>query len=148
MSATVRAARAQDAAALVPLFAQWEHAQPEPVVAERIAAWAAAPDSELLVAESPPGEGAVAGLVAVAAQLHLARPGRSARIIGLVVDERARRRGVGAALIAAAEELARGWGCDRLELTSSRRRDAAMAFYAALGFEDWCPVSARLVREL
>ena len=146
MSATVRAARVQDAAALVPLFAQWDHAQPEPFVAERIGAWAAAPDSELLVAES--GDGTVLGLLAVAAQLHLARPGRFARIIGLVVDERARRQGVGAALVAAAEELARRWGCDRLELTSSRRRDAAMGFYAALGFADWCATSARLVREL
>ena len=147
MSATVRPARVQDAAALVPLFAQWDHPQPEPFVAERIAAWAAAPDSDLLVAE-PAGGGGVAGLVAVAAQLHLARPGRFARIIGLVVDERARRQGVGAALIAAAEERGRAWGCDRLELTSSRRRGAAMAFYAALGFVDWCPTSARFVREL
>jgi GNAT superfamily N-acetyltransferase len=147
MTATVRAARMEDAAALVPLFAQWGHAQPAPFVAERIAAWAAAPDSELLVAEAG-DDGAVAGLVAVAAQLHLARPGRSARIIGLVVDERARRQGVGAALIAAAEELARRWGCDRLELTSSRWRDAAMGFYAALGFEDWCATSARFVRAL
>jgi GNAT superfamily N-acetyltransferase len=142
----VRAARAGDAAALVPLFAQWEHPQPEPVVAERIAAWTAAPDAELLVAEA--GDGAVAGLVAVAAQLHLARPARSARIIGLVVDQRARRGGVGAALMAAAETLARDWGCDRLELTSARRREAAMAFYAALGFEDLCATSARFVRAL
>jgi len=145
VSAAVRAARPADAAALVPLFSQWDHPQPEPVVAERIAAWAAAPDSQLLVAEAG---GAVAGLVAVAAQLHLARPGRSARIIGLVVDEAARREGVGAALVAAAEEQARAWGCDRLELTSSRRRDAAKAVYAARGFADWWPRSARCVREL
>jgi hypothetical protein len=47
-----------------------------------------------------------------------------------------------------AGERARGWGCDRLELTSSRRREAAMAFSAALGFEDWCATSARYVRAL
>ena len=145
MSAAVRAARPADAAALVPLFSHWDHPRPEPFVAERIAAWAAAPDSELLVAEAA---GAVAGLVAIAAQLHLARPGRSARIIGLVVDEDARREGVGAALVAAAEEQARAWGCDRLELTSSRRRDEAQGFYAALGFADRCETSSWFVREL
>jgi len=145
VSAAVRAARPADAAALVPLFSHWDHPRPEPFVAERIAAWAAAADSELLVAEAG---GAVAGLVAVAAQLHLARPGRSARIIGLVVDEGARREGVGAALVAAAEQQARAWGCDRLELTSSRRRDAARGFYAALGFADRCETSSWFVREL
>ena len=59
-----------------------------------------------------------------------------------------RRRGVATALMRAAEDLARGWGCDRLELTSTRSRAEAPAFYAALGYEDRSARQARYVRLL
>jgi hypothetical protein len=52
--------------------------------------------------------------------------------------------------IAAAHDLARRWGCDRLEVSSGRRpeRDAAHAFYLAAGFEETSPHSARYWKEL
>ncbi len=39
-------------------------------------------------------------------------------------------------------------GCDRIEVTSGRRRDASHPFYLALGFEDLAPKSVRYVRGL
>jgi GNAT superfamily N-acetyltransferase len=48
-----------------------------------------------------------------------------ARIVGLAVRADVRRAGAGATLVRAAEELARGWGCDRVEVTSSRWRTVA-----------------------
>jgi GNAT superfamily N-acetyltransferase len=141
----IRCARPDDAAALVPLFAQWDHPQPAEVVEERIAVWAATPHAELLVASL---DGAVAGLAGVAASPHLARPAANGRLMGLVVGDGFRRRGVGAALLRAAEDLARSWGCDRMEVTSSRTRAEAQAFYPALGYEEQSAVRARFIRPL
>jgi GNAT superfamily N-acetyltransferase len=141
----VRPARASDAEALVPVFEDWSHPQPADVIAERLRAWADEPRAKVLVAEL---DGAVVGLAAVSASLHVARPGRFGRLAGLAVRDDARRRGVGAALVRAAEELARGWGCDRLEATSSRWREEAPAFYAALGYEDLSVSQARYSRDL
>ena len=53
----------------------------------------------------------------------------------LVVDERARGRGVGRALVDASVGWARSRGCVLLEVTSNRRRSDAHAFYEHLGFE-------------
>jgi GNAT superfamily N-acetyltransferase len=141
----IRAARSEDAAALVALYEAWEHAQPVEVVAERLSAWAAAPQAQVLVAEV---DGAVAGFAGVCAVPHLARPGRFARLSGLAVGAPHRRRGVGAALVRAAEELGRRWDCDAMEITSSRRRADAPGFYRALGYDDVCERSARFMRSL
>jgi GNAT superfamily N-acetyltransferase len=141
----IRRARAADAEALVPLYAQWGYPQPAEAIAERLALWASTPLAEVLVAEA---DGALAGMVGVCAAPHLALPGRYGRVGGLSVDAGFRRRGVGAALIGAAEELARSWGCDRMEITSSRSRAEAPGFYPAIGYEDRCERSARFIRPL
>lgn len=141
----IRPAHTGDAAALAPLFSDWAHPQPPELIAERLAAWSAAPHAEVLVAEL---DRRLAGLVAVSASLHLARPGRFGRLVGLAVGSEFRRRGVGAALVHAAEELARSWGCDRLEVTSSRWRDTAPKFYVALGYRDQSERQGRYLRPL
>jgi GNAT superfamily N-acetyltransferase len=141
----IRTARPADAEALVPLFEQWGYPEPAGEIAARLAAWDAADDHAVLVAEV---DGAVAGLAAVGAVLHLALPGRFARLAGLAVDAAHRRRGVGSALVRAAEDVARGWGCDRMEITSSRSRAEAPGFYPALGYDDRGERSARFIRPL
>jgi ribosomal protein S18 acetylase RimI-like enzyme len=141
----IRAAHAGDAPALVPIYAAWGHPQPAEVIADRLADWASTPHGRVLVADV---DGAVAGVVAVAATPHLARPGRFARLVGLAVADGFRRRGVATALVRAAEAAARDWGCDRIELTSTRSRAEAPAFYAALGYEDRSERQARYVRPL
>jgi ribosomal protein S18 acetylase RimI-like enzyme len=141
----IRAAHRDDADALVPLFEAWDHPQPAAMIAERLAEWQATPRAEILVAEL---DGSVGGVAAVCASPHLARPGRFARLVGLAVAEQCRRRGVASALMRAAEALAEEWECDRLELTSSRWREEAPAFYTALGYRDRSERQARYVREL
>jgi GNAT superfamily N-acetyltransferase len=63
------------------------------------------------------------------------RGGRCTEVESVHVRSDWRRRGVGAALIAAVEERSRDAGCYRIQLTSNRSRDAAHLFYPALGFE-------------
>jgi GNAT superfamily N-acetyltransferase len=141
----VRPARPGDAEPLVRVFEDWSHALAADAITERLSAWAEEPRAEVLVAEA---DGTVVGIAAVSAGLHVARPGRFARLAGLAVRADARRLGAGAALVRAAEDLARGWGCDRLEVTSSRWREEAPRFYEALGYQDLSGRQARYSRDL
>jgi GNAT superfamily N-acetyltransferase len=141
----IREAVSADAEALVGLFADWGHPQPAAVIATQLAEFDAIALAAVIVAEI---DADIAGLVAVVALPHLARPGRFARLAGLVVSGAHRRLGVGRALMSAAEDQAREWGCDRLELTSSRWRDEAHAFYPALGYTELSAQQARYRREL
>ncbi len=141
----IRSPQANDLPVLVDLLSQWGHPLPAAVLADQLAMWEHTPHAAVLVADI---DGVVAGVAAVAATPHLGRPGRSARLVGLVVADGRRGRGIGAALVHAAEERARDWDCDQLELTSSRSRDAAHAFYPALGYRDQSDHHARYLRTL
>jgi len=56
------------------------------------------------------------------------------RISTLVVFESDRGRGIGALLVAAAENVFRQWGCGRIEVTSGAHRTAAHRFYERAGY--------------
>ncbi len=59
-----------------------------------------------------------------------------ARVTALVVDETARRTGVGTSLMGAAETWARTHGARAVVLNSAEHRSDAHAFYERLGYED------------
>jgi GNAT superfamily N-acetyltransferase len=59
----------------------------------------------------------------------------SAEILGLVVAEGQRSRGIGAALVSAAEKWAAQHGCHVIRVRSRITRDRAHAFYERGGFE-------------
>jgi GNAT superfamily N-acetyltransferase len=54
----------------------------------------------------------------------------------------------GRALVVAAEQVARAWGCLQIEVTSRRSRADAHAFYRQQGFTDVCERSGRFIKEL
>ena len=141
----IRAAEPADVAALEPLFAQWSHPLGPEDLASQVRRWRDTPSAELRVAVI---DGEIAGMVAIAAVPRLGEVGYAARLTGLVVGDHHRRRGVGRALVDDVTALARTWGCDRVELTSSRARDAAHAFYVALGYRETSAEQARYVRSL
>ena len=60
--------------------------------------------------------------------------GERVEIVGLVVDEQARRTGTGRRLVAAAEDWARARGMPELFLRSNVLRTEAHPFYEQLGF--------------
>ena len=59
---------------------------------------------------------------------------RFAEIRGLVVAEASRGAGIGAALVRAAEEWARGRGCPRVRVRSNVLRERTHRFYKRLGY--------------
>lgn len=71
--------------------------------------------------------------------------GRRARIEDLVVDGRARGRGIGRQLVACAIQAAEAWGARAVELTSSPARIAANGLYRQMGFEPQTTNVYRLV---
>jgi len=78
-------------------------------------------------------EGTVMGVAVV---LTYTTPSwRKARIEDVVIDEKARGRGLGKALVERCIELARERGAEVVELQSASWREAANRLYPALGFE-------------
>ncbi|WP_018682303.1 GNAT family N-acetyltransferase [Actinokineospora enzanensis] len=142
----IRQARCADADAVAELLVTLGY--PDNTAASvhrRLELWSQAAGSAVLVAESA---GDVVGVVAVTAVLRFEQEGSIGRIVALVVDGSLRGAGIGRGLVAAAEAAAREMGCSAMEVTSSRHRTEAHAFYRALGYQDWCDRKARFVREL
>ncbi|MFI9455367.1 GNAT family N-acetyltransferase [Amycolatopsis sp. NPDC052450] len=142
----IRHALTTDAPAVTTLLAELGYPDNDVEdVRGRLERWARHPEGAAFVAEA---DGAVVGVVAVVAIPLFEREGSVARIVALVVDETRRGSGVGRELVAAAEAEALRLGCDTMEVTSSRHRTAAHAFYRARGYEDRCEHSARFIRPL
>jgi GNAT superfamily N-acetyltransferase len=92
---------------------------------------------------SQPGE--PIAVLAYAEFQPLERPLPTCRITTLVVSSGHRREGVAAALLDAVETRARKRGCERLEVTTQPKREAALALYTAAGYVE---KPRRLVRVL
>jgi len=110
-----------------------EEAHPiEPCYEDALRAVEADPNNLLMVAEV---EGAVVGVFQLTIIQHVAfRGGRVAQIENVFVDDSARGRGVGTAMMQWAIDLAKRRGCFRVQLTTNRARTRAHAFYERLGF--------------
>lgn len=87
-----------------------------------------------LVAEA---DGEVVGVIDMEYHQRLGDHRPQARVNDLVVADRARGRGAGAALLHRAEELARKRGCFRMTLVTAAWRERAIAFYEREGFQDY-----------
>ena len=129
----IRAATPSDGVELVPLLEQLGYPTPPTELEARLERLLASQDAGALVAEL---DGRILG-VATFHVFHLIyRPLPHCRLTALVMSSDHRRRGIGAALVAAVESQAIERGCFRLELTTRPGRGEAVAFYAALGFSE------------
>jgi RimJ/RimL family protein N-acetyltransferase len=87
-------------------------------------------DAALLVAEE---QGNVVGRLSIVRDSHPSSP--HVADLGLMVAASHRRRGIGRALLAAAEEWARRAGVSKLELHVFPHNEAAIALYEGFGYE-------------
>jgi GNAT superfamily N-acetyltransferase len=126
----LRAMTRADVPLCLPLLAQLGYALTADELERRFADVCTAADHLLLVAETGPG---VVGLMHVFARPALENP-REAVVQAIVVDERSRGRGVGRALMAAAERWGTERCCHGVALSSNVARAPAHAFYRTLGY--------------
>jgi GNAT superfamily N-acetyltransferase len=128
----VRAATEQDAPEIARLLSQLGHPTVAHSIVSRWQDWIAAGNVALVMG----GEnGSLSGVATLHHMTVLHRPKPVGRITALIVDEPARGRGVGRALVAAAEASAVRAGCGLLEITSNARLTEAHAFYEHLGYQ-------------
>ena len=136
MQVKIRPAVAGDArfaANLMAQLAQVGHGQVDSGVEDRFRAMLRLPQYAMFVAEDEAA--GVVGLLSASQRWTLWHAGPCALIEELVVDERARRQGIGRALIQATLDWARAHGCSEVEISTEKDNLDAQAFYRRLGFE-------------
>jgi ribosomal protein S18 acetylase RimI-like enzyme len=87
----------------------------------------------LLIARYPDEDGQIVGMLSLT--IYRVPTGTRAIVEDIVVDQEARRKGIGEALVRHAIELAREAGASGVSLTSNPEREAANRLYLSLGFE-------------
>lgn len=137
MPAVIRSARLDDLAALKPLLAQlsgsdpWDDDRQATRALEQILA---SPDRLLVVAEQDRKLVGSADAVCVA---NLTRGGRPwVAVENIVIDERARRQGIGTALLAHLCDWAAERGAYKVQLITGTANPGKLDFYRYAGFED------------
>ena len=132
IAATLRPARNGDAAELARLSAQLGYPQQAVEFERRLRRLLISADHPVIVAAD--SDTHLLGFIAIERRLVL-EFGERVEIVGLVVDDAARRRGIGQALLRAAEVWARATGVDEVAVRSNVLRDESHPFYEGNGFE-------------
>ena len=132
MSASIRPAAHSDAPRLAALSTELGYPMTDSEAEARFADLSGHADHTLLVADE---DGRAVGWIQVSLTRVFEAP-TSAEIAGLVVDAGERGRGIGAALVAAAEEWAAARGCRALRVRCNVVRERAHAFYRREGFRE------------
>lgn len=129
----IREARIGDGKAIAALLAALDYPAAEGFVETRIEQQLKHHDARLLVAVE---EGEILGFISLHFIPQLALSGDFCRISYFCVGEASRSRGVGSSLEEAAVALARGRGCDRIEVHCHARRELAHRFYHRQGYAE------------
>ncbi len=129
---TVRDARTDDAEAMSHLCTQLGYPAQAGEIPSRLARLQLDPNARALVAED--SGGAPIGLATVHVRHTINHEAPIAQLTLLVVDESQRSRGVGRALVAAAERWAHAQGCHRIVVTTALQRLEAHVFYERIGY--------------
>lgn len=128
----IRPAEERDAATLAELMTQLGYPTSEKEMLSRLQAVSRDSDFATFVADT---ENGVCGLIGLQSSISYERDDRTGRIMALVVHEKARGRGIGGELLAAAEEYFSREKIARVVVTSRFERGKAHQFYESLGYE-------------
>lgn len=127
----MREARTEDAEAMSRLCTQLGYPAQSGAMPQRLIRLQRDPNARALVAEA--GDGPI-GLATVHLRHTINHEAPIAQLTLLVVDESRRSRGVGRALVEAAEQWAHAQGCHRIVVTTALPRADAHAFYERIGY--------------
>lgn len=128
----IRDAVASDADALAALSVQLGYPSSATEISERLEGIQTRGDGRVVVVVFG---GTVVGWIHVLG-VHVLESPPHAEIVGLVVDERLRGRGIGAELVAAAEHWAAERRYAKISVRSNVIREAAHRFYRRLGYHE------------
>jgi ribosomal protein S18 acetylase RimI-like enzyme len=104
-----------------------------PPTLEELSKLVASESSMLLVARQSDVDDRIVGILCLT--IYRVPTGMRSIIEDVIVDEGARRQGIGEALVRDAIKLAQEAGAEGVSLTSNPQREAANQLYKAMGFE-------------
>ena len=113
------------------LLGQLGYPAPASAIPGRLERMLAEPGQHVLLAEE---DGRVVGLATVIVRHVINADAPFGRLASVVVDEAWRGRGIGTALIGAAEWICAAAGCTAIEVTSGVHRPRAHELYRRLGY--------------
>ena len=127
----IRSVTREDAAAVAALSGQLGYPVSAEAIATRLERLVGRDDQLVLAAVAD--DGALAGWIHAAEQ-DLVETERRCEILGLVVDGRRRRGGIGGRLVAEAERWAASRGLRQMSVRSNVAREESHPFYEAQGY--------------
>ena len=130
---SIREARPADSPAIARLISQLGYPSTEEEISQRLAVLSRLPEHVTFVAEV---DGQIVGLTGAYMDYALEISGSYGRLMGLVVEDRFRGRGIGKRLLEFVEGWLRDRGAARITLTSGKQRADAHRFYRNLGYEE------------
>ena len=131
MDFKIRAAKPADAEAIAHLSRELGYPSELKAVRERLRRILGRDDQRVVVAELP--KGGVCGWLQAHSCVSI-ESGLRVEIVGLIVSEGMRRRGVGRGLVAQAETWAAEISAETVVVRSNTKRVESKAFYPSLGF--------------
>jgi len=128
----IREAELSDSDALAELVETLGYSADEAQMTDRLPPILAHPDYRTVVATL---DDQVVGLIGLQIAFRYEEAGKYVRILILATNPSVNRKGIGTALITAAERFAQAEGAKMLVANSGLLRDAAHSFYTSCGFE-------------
>lgn len=128
---SIRPTRLEDAAEIAELSDQLGYPASVDEISERLIRLLADPDCFIAVADH--ADGPLLGWIGAEHRVLL-ELGAVIEIVGLFVRQESRRSGVGKALLAAAEDWARGHGLESIRVRSNIARPDSHPFYERMGY--------------
>ena len=127
----IRSASYKEITQILKLLSELGYPSDKTTIAESLTKYKRSDDYEVLIAEH---EGKVVGCISLHVMKLFHAAGNAGRITALVISSESRGKGIGKALVNAADEYFKSMDCVKTEVTSGDHRKEAHKFYQSAGF--------------